>query len=114
MIEKASRNSFFIGETGSGVDTLAAAIADRLEKVNGFGLRQVGDGPGDLQDTVIGARAELEAGDCLAQQKLPGGREPSMLLHFTPGHLAVGVEIPVAEPLLLNAAGRDDPFPDRR
>ena len=70
----------------SGVDTLVAAIADRLEKVtllNGFGLRQVGNGPGDLQDTVIGARAELEAGDRLAQQKLPGGRDPAMLLQVS-------------------------------
>ena len=63
--------------------TIKIPIAERLqEMIGGDGVtpRQISDGSGDLQDAVIGPRAEVEVAHGVLQEFIPLIGEAALLL----------------------------------
>ena len=79
-----------------------------------FGIGQIGDGPGDLEDAVIGAGGERELFHRLLEEVAEPGFQGTMPAKLGVGHPSVGDCIAAFEALELSFAGAQDPLADWR
>ena len=87
------------------------AVLDGFEQVglpDGFGLGEVGDGAGDLEDAVVGAGGQRELFHGLLEQVAHAGIERAVALDLRRGHTGVGREARAAETDELVLAGQFD------
>jgi len=97
------------------VDLVHHPVLDRLRDMRGADVllpRQVGDGPGDLEDAIVGPGAESQLGHGHLQQLFPFGADGAMPLDVLRTHLGIGVDPPAFEPPELDLTGGAHPFPD--
>jgi len=97
------------------VDLVHHSILDRFGDVRRTDVRipgQVGDGPGDLEDAIVGPGAESQLGHGHLQKLFPFGADGAMPLDVLRTHLGVGIDLSAFEPPELDVTGGAHPFPD--
>ncbi len=88
-----------------------AAVLDGFEQVGSFdifGIGQVRDGAGNLEDAVVGSGREVQLLHGLLQQIARSGADPAILFQVGLAHAAVAVNPAAVEAFLLNAPGFGD------
>src|SRR6266581_7492481 len=96
---------------------IEAAILNRLAHMLRLQVRhavEVGDGAGDLEDSVIGPRGQGEPRDRRAEQGVGAVRHAAEGADVARRHVGVGVDAyPAREPLPLRRPGPVNPLPHR-
>ncbi len=73
---------------------------------------KVGNGPGNLQDPVIGPRGQTQLVDGGFQQGVGGLIRPAVLFDMAAAHLGIAINFGAGKPFGLALTGRVDPLSD--
>src|SRR5690348_362298 len=79
-----------------------------MHGTDGFSAVEVGDGAGDFQDAIVGARGKPQASHGALEQAVAIGREAAVFPDLSWAHLRVAIDLLAFEALQLPLAGAHD------